>query len=218
MKQALTEEQKNREQLQAELAKARADRPAATGAIRPAGQELQQKQSNLEQQYASAQANIQTLNQKLQEATRSLTQEQLAAKEAEIQEAEGPGGRPATAIAQLNSQLHAARHWRNASPPGKSPLMQQQMEAEHAQNARLAEGVKALATNSGALTQEIRENRPLAPNTIFDEFIKNRVQTSFVASRTGLFGIDASKSKTTETVLVTDGTKFTRCATCRTRR
>jgi hypothetical protein len=86
--------------------------------------------------------------------------------------------------------------------------MQQQVQAERAEKAQLAEGFKALATNSGALTREIRENRALAPNTIFSDFVTNRVQARLLASRSGIFGMDASKSKTAETVLVTDGTNI----------
>jgi hypothetical protein len=201
MQQALGEEQKNREQLQTELAKARED-------ARQQQDQLQQKQSNLEQQYATAQASIQTLNQKLQSSTAetSLTREQLAAKEAEIQKQNDLAAALQKQLAQLNSQLRSADVDKRVAA-GQVALMQQQVQAERAANARLAEGVKALATNSSALTREIRENRALAPNTIFSEFVSNRVHTSFVAARTGLFGMDASKSKTTETVLATDGTK-----------
>jgi hypothetical protein len=100
----------------------------------------------------------------------------------------------------------------------KATLMQQQVQAERAQNTRLAEGFKALATNSGALTQEIRENRALAPNTIFSEFVTNRVRTSFVASRTGLFGIDLGRTKPPKRCWSPTGTIVTRYAMCRTRR
>ena len=213
MKQALGEEQKNREQLQAELAKVRED-------ARQQQEQLQQKQSNLEQQYATAQASIQVLNQKLQSsaAENSLTREQLAAKEAEIQKQTDLAAALREQLAQLAKSNQAAltkeqqlanrlqlAEVEKRAAGEQVALMQQQVQAERAENARLAEGFKALATNSGALTQEIRENRALAPNTIFNDFVTNRVQTSFVASRTGFFGMDASKSKTTETVLVTDG-------------
>ena len=214
MQQALTEEQKNREQLQAELARVRED-------ARQQQEQLQQKQSNLEQQYATAQANIQTLNQKLQSssAETSMTREQLAAKEAEIQKQTDLAAALQKQLAQLAknnqiaqdekqklaSQLQMAEVEKRAAAE-KAALMQQQVQVERAANARLAEGFKALATNSSALTREIRENRALAPNTIFSEFVSNRIQTSFVASRTGLFGIDLGRNKTTETVLVTDGT------------
>ena len=200
MKQALGEEQKNREQLQAELARVRE-------AARQQQEQLQQKQSNLEQQYATAQANIQVLNQKLQSssAETSMTREQLAAKEAEIQKQTDLATSLQKQLAQLSNQLHAADVEKRIAT-GQVALMQQQVQAERTENARLAEGFKALATNSSALTREIRENRALAPNTIFSEFVSNRIQTSFVASRTGLFGIDLGRNKTTETVLVTDGT------------
>ena len=205
MKLALTEEQKNREQLQAELARAREAAQQQQAQFAQQTQQLQQKQSNLEQQYASAQASIHDLNQKLQN-TDSLSKEQLAAKEAEIQKQKDESAALQQQLAQLNSQLQAAQTDKRVAA-GQVALMQQQVEAERIQNARLAEGVKALATNSGALTQEIRENRALAPNEVFNEVVSNRVQTSFTASRTGLFGVDASKNKTTETVLVTDGVR-----------
>jgi hypothetical protein len=51
----------------------------------------------------------------------------------------------------------------------------------------------------------VHDNGGLAPNTIFDDYVKNRIQTSFNAYRSGLLGVDLSKNKTSETVLVTDG-------------
>ena len=213
MKQALGEEQKNREQLQAELARVRE-------AARLQQAQLQRKQSNLEQQYASAQAGIQALNQKLQSsaAETTLTREELAAKEAEIQKQTDLSAALREQLAQLakSNQEALAREQQLAgqlqlaevekrAAADQVALMQQQVQAEHAENIKLAEGFNTLATNSGALSREIRENRALAPNAIFSEFVTNRVRAAFVASRTGIFGIDLGKSKTTETVLVTDG-------------
>ncbi len=84
--------------------------------------------------------------------------------------------------------------------------MKQEVTVEREEKAKLAEGVKALASKSGELTQEIRENRPLTPNTIFNEFVTNRVEARFNAVRSGAFGFDSSKRRDTETVLVSDGT------------
>ena len=75
-----------------------------------------------------------------------------------------------------------------------------------AENAKLAEGFQTLATNSSRLTQEIRANTPLAPNTIFSQFVSNRVAAAIFAVRTGWFSQDTANDKQTETVLVTDGT------------
>src|SRR5208282_5518743 len=85
-------------------------------------------------------------------------------------------------------------------------MMQQEVQAEQTENARLAEGFKTLATNSSQLTQELRANTPLAPNTIFSEFVSNRIEANFLASRSGFLGMNSTKNKETRTVLVTDGT------------
>jgi len=216
MKQALGEEQKNREQLQAELARVRE-------AARQQQEQLQQKQSNLEQQYATAQANIQVLNQKLQSSATetSMTRKQLAATEVEVQKQSDLAAALREQLAQLakNNQAALTKEQQLANrlqlaevekraAAEQVALMQRQVQAERAEKAQLAEGFKALATNSGALTREIRENRALAPNTIFSDFVTNRVQARLLASRSGFLGMDASKSKTAETVLVTDGTKI----------
>ena len=206
MKLALNEEQKNREQLQAELAKAR--------------EAAQKQQATLQQQFAAAQANIQILDQKLQSSSAEalMSKEKLAAMEAEVKKESDLAAALQQQLAQLAKnnqiaqdekqklagQLQLAQVEKRAATE-RAALMQQQVQAERAEKAQLAEGFKALATNSGALTQEIRENRALAPNTIFSDFVTNRVQARLLASRSGLFGMDASKSKTAETVLVTDG-------------
>jgi hypothetical protein len=209
MKLALNEEQKNREQLQAELAKVR--------------EAAQKQQADLQQQFAAAQANIQILDQKLQSSSAEalMSKEKLAAMEAEAKKESDLAAALQQQLDQLAKnnqiaqdekqklagQLQLARVERRAATE-RAALMQQQVQAERAEKAQLAEGFKALATNSGALTQEIRENRALAPNTIFSDFVTNRVQARLLASRSGMFGMDASKSKTAETVLVTDGAKI----------
>lgn len=213
MRQALTEEQSNREQLQAELARARETaRQQGEQAAQQARdqarqlQEMQQKQADLEKQYAAALANIEALNQKIQSssAESSLSREKLAAREAELQKQKGLAATLSQQIELLNNRLQAANAEKRLAS-GQIAMMQQQVEAEQAQNAKLVEGYKVLVTNSSALTQEIRDSRGLAPNTIFDDFVKNRVQTTINAVRSGMFGIDVSKNKTSETVLVTDG-------------
>jgi X-X-X-Leu-X-X-Gly heptad repeat protein len=73
-------------------------------------------------------------------------------------------------------------------------------------SGELAEGVKTLSARSSDLTQEIREHRPLAANTVFNEFTTNRVHATFFGSRGGIFGIDTNKRRETEMVLIADGT------------
>jgi regulator of replication initiation timing len=84
--------------------------------------------------------------------------------------------------------------------------MQEEVKVERAEKAKLAEGVKALASKSDQLAQEIQQSRPLAPNTIFNQFVTNRVRAAFSAVRSGLLGTESNKRAETHTVLVTDGT------------
>jgi hypothetical protein len=71
---------------------------------------------------------------------------------------------------------------------------------------QLAEGVGALAAKSAEITAEIRDNRPINANTLFSDFLINRVPTTFSAERPALFGNTAERSDRTRTILVSDGT------------
>ncbi|HVU09491.1 MAG TPA: hypothetical protein VHG89_13220 [Verrucomicrobiae bacterium] len=219
MKLALTEEQKNRAQLQAELAKARdAARQQQTQLNQSAtqNQQLQQQQANLQQQLAAALVSAKNLNQQLQNssAEASLTKQQLAEKEAEAQKQAQLANSLQQQLAQfaksnqvaqtekqqLANQLQLAEAEKRAAGE-KFALMQQQYQAEHAENLKLAEGFNSLSTN----VQQIQASQPLAPNAIFSDFIANQVQANFNAARTGFLGMDASKSKSSQIPLATDG-------------
>jgi hypothetical protein len=75
---------------------------------------------------------------------------------------------------------------------------------EHAEE--LAEGVDQLAQKSEAIRQDIKDNTPLAANTIYNDFGENRIRTRFFAARSGLFGQTIDKESETNSVLVSDGT------------
>src|SRR5690606_40568163 len=72
---------------------------------------------------------------------------------------------------------------------------------------QLAQGVGQLAEKSADLTQEIRENRPINANTLFSEFLLNRVPANFESVRRGAFGGELTRDASARTVLVTDGTQ-----------
>ncbi|HWD92955.1 MAG TPA: hypothetical protein VG938_11480 [Verrucomicrobiae bacterium] len=237
MRTALTEEQQKREQLQGELEKTRqaaAQQQSQLSENEKRAQALQQEQTNLKEQYAAAQTNIGALNQQLNarstEAT--LSKEQLAALQADMQKQEDQAAALKKQLAdlekanqaavadreRLTNQLQMADLERRQAAE-QAAQAQEQVQYERQEKARieqqaakLAEGVKSLATNSSALAQEIRENRPLASNTIFNDFVTNAVDVQFTATRPGFFGGDATKEKVTKTVLVTDGTNtFAMC-------
>jgi hypothetical protein len=226
MKLALEAERKNTEQLQQQLAAARGQLATARESATQQQTQLaarEQEYSQLQQQLAVAQTNLDNLNRQLQNTSSQahLSQQQLAAKAAEAQrqaelaaelreQLDGLARSNQLAQAEkqkLANQLEVAEVEKRAANE-KATLLQQEAAATRAENARLAEGFKTLATNSTQLTQEIRANTALAPNTIFSDFVSNRVAAAIFAARTSFFSLDTSKNQHTATVLATDGTNI----------
>lgn len=79
-------------------------------------------------------------------------------------------------------------------------------------NVALSEGVEELSAKSDALKQEIKteivEAQPKAPNTIFSEYLTNRLGSAFLARRPGLFGKDVKKERGCNTILFTTATNL----------
>jgi hypothetical protein len=214
MKLALEEERKGHEQLQQQLAAARTAANQQQTQLYAREQEYQQ----LQQQFAATRTNLENLNRQLQENS-AQSQQKLAAAEAEAQQQAEAAAALRQQLEQfvktnqlaqaeklqLSNQLQLAEMNARAAAE-RAALMQQEVQAERTENVRLAEGFKTLATNSSRLTQEIRENRALAPNTIFSEFVSNRIEANILASRSGFLGLNSSKSRETKTVLASDGT------------
>jgi hypothetical protein len=209
MKQALEEERRSQQELQRQLAEAR-----------NATSQREQENQQLQQQFTTAQANIENLTRQLQ-VNAAQARQQLAATEAEarqqsdlaatlrlqLEQLEKTNQLAQTEKQRLASQLQLAEVQTHAAAE-RAALMQQEVQMQQAENVRLAESVKTLATNSTQLAQEIQANTALAPNTIFNRFVSNRVEAAISAWRTGLFMMDTRANKTTETVLATDGTNF----------
>ena len=183
--------------------------------------QLEQQRTSLLQQYAAAQTNVQTLSQQLQSTSaEALTsKETLAAVQAELRKQAEQAAAFQQQLGQLaqSNQLVLTEKQRLAGQLQVAEAekrliteqvshMREEVKAERAEKARLAEGVKALASKSDQLAQEIQQNRPLAPNTIFSQFVSNRVQATFWGVRSGLLGLESNKRTETQTVLVTDGT------------
>ncbi|HTQ50074.1 MAG TPA: hypothetical protein VMJ12_05135 [Candidatus Acidoferrales bacterium] len=209
MKQALEEERHNQQQLQQQLADAR----NATG-------QREQENRQLQQQVAAARSNIQNLNQQLKssseqaqqklEATQAEAQrqaEQVAALRMQLDKLAQTSQLAQSEKQQLSNQLQLAEVQAHAAAE-RATLMQQEVQVQQTENARLADSFKSLATNSVQLAQEIRSSTPLAPNTIFSDFVSNRVEAGISAWRTSMFSMDTTRDKQTATVLVTDGTNY----------
>ena len=189
---------------------------------------LEQEKANIQQQYASAQTNLQTMQHQLQASLtdNQISRDRLAALAAELRQQQQQANaleQGLERLAQTNQVIQAERQQlatrlqvaeaEKRAADDQATKMQEEVKVVREEKARLtqhadklADGVKVLATSSGALAKEIRDYRPQAPNTIFGEFVTNRIQTRFHASRSGIFGIEANKRRDTETILVTDGT------------
>jgi len=233
MRLALDEERRTRDQLMGELTRTReaAGRQQATLNEREKqmqtleqdlqtreqqAQRLQVLQTGLEQQYAAAQTNLMNLAQQLQSSSTEalLSKEKLAALQAELANLQKTNQAVVAERQRLATQLQVTEVERRHAAE-QVVAMQEQVKVEREEKARLtqqttqlAEGVKVLANKSGELAQEVRENRPLAPNAIFSEFATNRVAARFSANRPGFLGGEANKRRDTEMVLLSDGTNY----------
>jgi hypothetical protein len=181
---------------------------------------LEQQRLLVQRQFTAAQSNIQSLNQALQARSEEsmMSREQLAAAEKELRKRAEEAAAFQQQLAelaqsnravldekqQLAVQLKVAEVERRHAEE-QAVAMREQVEIERTEKARLVAGVQALAGSSGQLAREIRQNRPMAPNTIFSEFLTNRVRAQFIGVRSGLLG-EAARNRETKTVLVADGT------------
>ena len=183
--------------------------------------QLEEQQNNLRQQFAVAQTNVQNLSEQLHGTSNEalISKERLAAMQAELRKQ----AEQAAALQQqlghlatsnqlvLNEKQRLAGELQVAETEKRLVTeqvshMRDEVKVERAERAKLAEGVKALASSSEQLVQEIQQNRSLAPNTIFSQFVTNRVQATFSAYRSGFLGFESNKRVETQTVLVSNGT------------
>lgn len=173
------------------------------------------------------------LGQKYNAATEetSLTKEQLAQLQRELVEREAEAERQRQALAALEKQQTAARkqiegltlavvvaeeekkNLREKVETLHSDVVVERTRAEAERTERLkvqetttqlAEGVGQLAEKSGELRREIRENRPVNANVLYNDFLANRVTAAFQAGRKGFLGT-VNRNREASTVLVSSG-------------
>lgn len=215
MKLSLEDERTQRDQLARQLQTTQTDlgqREQALAETSSALTDTREKADRLAQQYTAAAADA------------SLTKEQLAQLQKELENRRAEAARQAKELAALEKAQAEARakiedlsvtvrvaEVEKAQLRAATETLKVQVEAERTERIKvqeattqLAQGVGQLADNSNALTKEIRENRPINVNVLFNEFLANRVLTSFAGTRPGLFG-ERSETKDTRTVFVTDG-------------
>jgi hypothetical protein len=222
MKLSLEDERSQREQLSQQL-------QSAQSTLQQREQNLAQLQSEKTQLSSSlteTQKSATELAQKVEMASRdaAVSKERLAQMQKDLEQRQAEAERQKQQLADLEKQHQEATQkieslnvavkvaeqekqmLRETADTLKTQVQAERQERLKVQesNVQLAQGVGQLAEKSTQLTQEIRENRPINANTLFNDFLANRVQTTFTTYRSGFLGA-VNRSKEAQTILVTDG-------------
>ena len=222
MRLSLADEQKVREQTSAQLSAAQAE-------IQAKGQNLAQLQTakaQVESSLATTQQSVRELHDQVASAVQesTITKEHLAQMQRELEAKQAEAERQRQQIAALAQQQADAQQrieglnvavkvaeqekqlLRSNLDEAKQQVETERVERQKvmAQTGQLAEGVGQLAQKSGEIAQEIRSNHPINANTLFSDFLANRVSVSLTAYKKILIGPNNHVGET-KTVLVTDG-------------
>src|SRR3954468_22147 len=153
-----------------------------------------------------------------------MTKEQLAQLQRDLADKQAEADRQRAALQARQKELEEANKKINGlytmvavSDQEKKTLketadtLKGQVETERQERVKvqetatqLAQGVGQLAEKSGELTNEIRSNRPINANVIYNDYLANRVSTTFSATKKGIFS-PTVRTKEAQTVLITDG-------------
>jgi hypothetical protein len=222
MKMSLEDEREQREQLAKQLQSTSENLQSREHTLA----QLQSEKTQLASNLTETQKNAQELAQKVDSASRdaAISKEKLAQMQRELEQRQAEAERQKQQMAQLETQQVEARQrieslnvavkvaeqeklmLRETADTLKGQVEQERQERIKVQETttQLAQGVGALAEKSTELTQELRDNRPINANTLFNEFLANRVQTNFLVARPALFG-EAKRQKEARTIFVSDG-------------
>src|SRR5882724_5276920 len=207
MRQTLTDEKTTRDQLAEKLSATDAALAAREQSLATA----QAERTKLAATVTESQRNVADLGKKFATATQeaTMTKEQLAQLQRELAEKQAEAEKQKQ---QFEKQL-LAQEAESQKKIGsltmavvvseqekkdlreKADTLQTQVVAERLERAKvqetasqLASGVGQLAEKSGELTKEIRDNRPINANVLFNDFLANRVSTTFSATHKGFLG------------------------------
>lgn len=187
---------------------------------------LENEKTKLATTLTETQRNAQELAQKVDSATREaeMSKERLAQLQRDLEQRQAESERQKQQLSQMEAaQAESRQKIENLSVAVKvaeqeklllkesAESLKTQVEVERTERQKvqettvqLAQGVGQLAQQSNQLTAEIRDNRPINANTLFNDFLANRVQTTINVARSSLFG-PGNKAKESKTVFVADG-------------
>ena len=222
MRVALADEQATREKLSAQLQSTRDELTAREQNLAA----LQTSKTAAESALAASRQDVQALNQRVAAAAQdaTITRDRLAQLQRDLEAKQAEAARQQKEIAALNqAQTESQQRIEGLSVAVKVAQQEkallsdnlseakQQITVERqerqkilAQNDQLTAGVGQLAQKSGEIVKEIRDNRPINANVLFNDYLANRVTVTLTAARKGLFGL-STRTKEIQTVLVTDG-------------
>ncbi|MFA6960718.1 MAG: hypothetical protein WC205_08215 [Opitutaceae bacterium] len=215
MKLSLEDERVQRDQLSEKLQTTQSTLSEREKALTETASTLdatRQQVDTLSSQYTAAAADALATKENLARAQRELEDRQAEAErqKKQLAELEKSQAEARAKIEDLNVTVRVAEQEKQMLRTTAESL-KTQVEAERQERIKvqetttqLAQGVGQLADSSTALTKEIRDNRPINVNILFNEFLSNRVLTSFNGTRPGLFG-ERTETKDTRTIFVTDG-------------
>ena len=215
MKLSLEDERTQRDQLSKELQTTQStlsEREKALTETTTSLSDTRSKVDKLSQQYTAAAADASMSKERLEQLQKDLEQRKAEAERQakELAALEKTSAEARAKIEDLNVTVRVAEQEKQMLRTTAETL-KTQVEAEREERIKvqatatqLAQGVGQLADSSTQLTKEIRENRPINVNILFNEFLANRVVTSFSGTRPGLFG-ERNETKDTRTIFVTDG-------------
>jgi X-X-X-Leu-X-X-Gly heptad repeat protein len=229
MRQSLADEAVQKNQLAEKLAatdSALAAREQSLTAAQAEKAALAAEKSTLAGTLTESQRTLADLGKRFATATQeaTMTKEQLAQLQRDLADKQAEAERQRQALAARQKELEDANKKINGlytmvalADQEKKTLketadtLKTQVEAERQERAKvqetatqLAQGVGQLAEKSGELTKEIRDNRPINANVLFNDYLANRVNTTFAAMHKGFLGA-TNRTKETPTVLLTDG-------------
>jgi X-X-X-Leu-X-X-Gly heptad repeat protein len=229
MRQSLAEESTQRSQLVEKLSAADAAlaaREQSLTATQAEKSSLAAEKTTLASSLTESQRSMADLGKRFAAATQeaTMTKEQLAQLQRDLADKQAEADRQRAALQARQKELEDANKKINGlytmvavADQEKKTLkeaadtLKVQVDVERQERAKvqetatqLAQGVGQLAEKSGELTTEIRSNRPINANVIFNDFLANRVSTTFSATRKGLFSPNV-RTKEAQTVLITDG-------------
>ncbi|HTO04787.1 MAG TPA: hypothetical protein VL069_13840 [Opitutus sp.] len=225
MQQSLEDERATREQLAEKLSAVETNLTTREQNLA----KIEADRAQLSTTLAATQRTAEELNAKMTQAAQeaTMTREELARLQRELEERRAEAERQKQSLAAYEKAQQEARQQieglnvavkvaeqeklmlRETAETLKGQVVAEREERIKVQEAttQLAQGVGQLAEKSGALTKEIRDNRPINANVLFSEFLANRVTANFTAVRPGLFGA-ATRESTANTILVSDGGKM----------